>query len=141
MDPKDFDEVLDSSDPDFVGKLATAIGVKEGDSIVIRTPQFDRVDDLTIEWFPTTVEEFKALELTTPENLKKIGCQIWNEEDGKTHWLYPSEWYEHIPDGLGIVCISGSSEAFKSGKTDNDTRFGALAYGFIQPQLKESSDE
>ena len=76
---------------------------------------------------PTTIPDFKKLELLPANILKELGCQVWQ---GK-HWLYPGDWYDSIPDGLTIVDINGIEEEFKHGFTDNDTHFGALAYGFI----------
>jgi len=46
-------------------------------------------------------------------------------------WLFPKEWYNSIPDGLEVVDINGKREDFKRHETDNDTRYGALAYGFV----------
>lgn len=46
-------------------------------------------------------------------------------------YLIPNEWYEYIPDGFDLVCISGKAEKFKRGRTDNDIRFGCLAYGIM----------
>ncbi len=51
-------------------------------------------------------------------------------------WLFPAEWYEHIPKGLKIVDINGVVENFEPNKTDDDRRFGCLAYGFLQKKEK-----
>ena len=130
---KRFDVILDASDENFAADLTQALGVKEGDSINFITPQFERTDGRTVTYFPSTPEEYAALPEMAAHNLKKVGCQIWEEENGKTHWLFPKEWYAHIPNGTKVVCISGREEEFESGKTDDDIRFGALAYGFLQP--------
>ena len=44
-------------------------------------------------------------------------------------WLIPGEWYNVIPEGFILTCITGRDEPFKKGETDNDIRFGCLAYG------------
>lgn len=130
---KQFDTVLDAGDPNFAEDLAKALGVEPGEKIQIVTPQFTRTDGLVVSYIPTTPEEYAALPKMKPENLKKIGCQVWDDEGGKLHWLYPHEWYNHIPDGTEIIDINGNVEQFKRGETDNDMRYGALSFGFVQP--------
>ena len=132
MDDKRFDVILDASDPNFAAKLANALGLAPGEKINIITPQFERTDGRRITYRPTSPAEYAALKCLDADSLKKIGCQIWDEDDGKTTWLYPHEWYNHIPDGTEIVDINGNVEAFKRGETDDDMRFGALAFGFVQ---------
>jgi len=127
-----FDVILDAEDPNFSEDLMKALDLKDGEPIEIITPQFTRTDDFVIGYIPKTQEEYAALPKMTPDNLKKIGCQVWDNENGKIHWLYPYEWYDHIPNGTEIVDISGNVEQFERGVTDNDMRFGALAYGFVQ---------
>lgn len=132
MDPAKFDLILDASDENFVSKLKLALGVKPGDVVNLITPQFTRTDGRLVSYLPNTPEEYEAIKSLDGPTLKKIGCQVWNEEGGRTHWLYPSEWYAHIPAGTEIVDINGETEKFEPGVTDDDIRFGALAYGFIQ---------
>ena len=54
-------------------------------------------------------------------------------------WLFPAEWYDSIPNGFPIVDINGCIEQFERGKTDDDRRFGLLAYGVVVsvPEPKE----
>lgn len=132
MDYSKFDVILDVSDKDFTKQLMDALGVKPGDTVNFITPQFTRTDGRLVTYRPTTPEEYAALPNMTPDALKKIGCGIWNKKNGKTHWLYPYEWYQHIPAGTLVVDINGETEPFEPGKTDDDTRFGMLAYGFLQ---------
>lgn len=129
---KRFDVVLDASDENFVADLTKALGVKEGDNINFVTPQFERTDGRLITYLPSTPEEYAALPEMAPHNLVKIGCQKWDQENGKIHWLFPREWYAYIPNGTKIVTICGKEKEFISGKTDDDIRFGALSYGFLQ---------
>lgn len=127
-----FDVTLDMTDENFTKDLMKALDVKPGDTVNIMQPQFKRTDGRVIQYIPKLEREYRALPLMHPENLKKIGCQIWNSENGKTHWLYPAEWYEHIPAGLEVFGICGDTKIFEPGVTDDDRRFGALAYGFVQ---------
>lgn len=133
------DIILDSKDSSFVDKLMEAIGVKESESISIVFPQFERTDDIIINYFPQTEREYQALQLYSTEVLKKMGCQKWentfdNEElrELKTIWLFPVEWYNFIPEDLEVVDIFGKKETFKKGVTDDDKRCGALSFGFLK---------
>jgi hypothetical protein len=81
---------------------------------------------------PTTIEEYEDLAGMSKEQLANIGCRMWDSTDNYTHWLFPKEWFDHIPDGLEIMSISGNREVFQRGVTDGDTRFGMLAFGFFQ---------
>lgn len=53
-------------------------------------------------------------------------------------WLIPGEWYDYIPDGYLLTDICGRQEPFKRGKTDNDIRFGCLAYGILRPTTNDN---
>jgi hypothetical protein len=44
-------------------------------------------------------------------------------------WLFPAEWYNIIPDKFIVTGLYGESYPFEKGKTDDDRRFGCLAYG------------
>lgn len=127
------DAILDMDDPNFAKKLAEAIGIEPGDTVQLSTPQFTRTDGLNV---PVPQIDFASLPSFSPATLKSIGCQRWDEpdKDGNTLWLYPAEWYQIIPDGTPIVDISGNHETFKRGETDDDMRYGALAYGFLRKE-------
>lgn len=106
--------------------------------ITISTPQFERVDGLDVPHAPFSAEGFEALKLKTKDELLALGCQIWEEKGyGKIHWLYPVEWFKLIPEGLEIVTVSGTTEKFKKEDADDDMRFGALSFGFIQEQQND----
>ena len=67
----------------------------------------------------------------TAATLKAAGCGQWDAQaDGKALMLFPAEWYEIIPNGTLVESISGEKESFMRGVTDDDRRFGMLAYGF-----------
>lgn len=133
MNTDQFDVVLDMDAPDFAERFVEAIGVQPGEPIRIVTPQFERTDGLRV---PMLQVSFSNLPLYDDATLKAIGCQKWDEPnaDGETLWLFPHEWYAIIPDGTPIVVINGEHETFKRGETDDDMRFGALAYGFLKQE-------
>ena len=62
------------------------------------------------------------------EALVKIGMGQWGEHG---LWLFPYQWYDHIPEGMELMCIDGTTEPFKKGVTDDDYRFGCLAFGIV----------
>jgi hypothetical protein len=124
------DVVLDANDPDFADQLREAIGAKPGKTIEFITPQFTRTDGVTPV---AALDDFSALSKLSPETLKAIGCCPWDEpnEKGEVLWLLPGEWYDRIPEGFLLTCISGKTEPFKRGETDDDIRYGCLAYGIM----------
>lgn len=83
------------------------------------------------------VEYDKDLGLNETE-LYELGLHPWGYEKedtgrdtGRQLWLFPLSYYEHIPAGFPIVSIDWTHEAFMPGVTDNDTRFGYLAFGVL----------
>lgn len=45
--------------------------------------------------------------------------------------LIPIWLYRAIPNGMKLTCIDNTEIEFERGKTDNDVRYGCLAYGII----------
>ena len=125
------DTVLNIDDKDFAVQLNDSLGVESGDTIEIITPQFDRTDKLEVVYIPKNVEEFDALKTFNKQKLIDLGVGVWYETPKMTHYLYPKEWYDYIPDGYPIAFISGHTEPFETDKTDDDYRYGCLAYGFV----------
>ena len=126
-----FDVIIDASDPQFAVKLADAIGVLPGGTVEIITPQFDREDGV---WPVFPDFNFANLPSYPEATIRALGCRPWDEPDadGVTLWLFPAEWYNHIPKGMLITDIFGEIEAFEPGVTDDDRRFGMLSYGFTR---------
>lgn len=123
--------VLDMNDPDFANQFRDAIGVKRGDTINIVTPQFKRPEnDPPPASVPTDWTELRSMSC---QALKEIGLRAWDEpKNGKVLMLLPGEWYTHIPIGFELECINGKvAPHATTGKdrTDDDIRFGCLAYG------------
>lgn len=48
--------------------------------------------------------------------------------------LFPNEWYNAIPNGFKVTGLSGEQYPFKKGDTDDDIRFGCLAYGILRSE-------
>lgn len=73
----------------------------------------------------------------TKEEILEMGMRVWGPEEldgektGRTLWLFPVSYYEYIPAGFPIVCIDWSRKVFNPHITDNDTRFGMMAFGVL----------
>lgn len=118
--------------------IRSAVGAGPFEEVVVRTPQFTRIDGNDPWWTPQRAADFDALKTAPDDFLRSLGLGIWDEEDGKQHWLYPGEWFNAIPEGYPLVCIDGKTYAHNRDETDDDIRFGCLAYGFVRaPQGKE----
>ena len=104
------------------------LGVGDYEKVEVLLPQFERIDGRKIGYIPRTHREYKQLEAASTKVLVSIGCQQWDENI----WLYPAEWYDFIPEEYIVVNINGKSEPFHKGVTDDDRRFGVLAFGFEQ---------
>ncbi len=141
-DPRDDDDmklpigtpVLSMDSPTFSDDLAKAMGVKPGDTIEIMTPQFERTDGEKVG-VPAPVADpafWKILPQWSDADLKAIGMQVWDINEKGTLYLIPYQWYDHIPEGTELTCIDGKPEVFAKGITDDDRRFGCLAYGVLK---------
>lgn len=104
-------------------------------------PQFTRpADEPDPAAPPADRAAFEALSTMPDSALKELGLRPWGREfehddgteTGRTLWLFPGEWYSAIPAGLLLVDINFRTRVFAPGKTDNDIRFGCLAYGILQ---------
>lgn len=74
----------------------------------------------------------KLNELSAHELTWLLGLSPWKLDTG-TVYLFPGRLYNDIPDGTEIVFIDGKHETFIRGVTDDDTRFGYLAFGVFIP--------
>lgn len=126
MDKK-FDTVLDANDPDFRRKLRESLGIKDTDLVQVLTPQFERTDGV----LPALPDCLANIATFSKDVLEAIGCRSWGAPDseGKVLMLFPYQWYAHIPAGMQLEDIAGSHFSFEPNVTDDDYRFGMLAYG------------
>lgn len=118
-----------SSESATAAVIREAIGAGPDEEIDVTTPQFDRASDMSRPKSPPS--DWKSLRLRKSSELRAMGCGAWaNRRSDKTSlMLFPAEWYEAIPSGFEVETISGRTEFFVPGETDNDRRFGCLAYG------------
>lgn len=119
------DYLKDAAESDLAARIRAAIGATPTEDVAVTTPQFERTDGKEIDWYPEDPMDIYGLIRADTQTLLDLGMQNWNGEI----WLFPAQWYDHIPDGTLIVDINDRIETFEHGVTDNDRRFGALPYG------------
>jgi hypothetical protein len=131
MKPPKGTPLLSMDSPSFTEDFASAIGLKPGEKLEIATPQFHRIDGVQVSSPNLTPDEWDNLGKLPIERVRQMGCQIWEDDAKGIHWLFPGQWYQHIPNGTKILSICGEEGIFVLGETDDDIQFGALAYGFL----------
>jgi hypothetical protein len=121
--------ILSMDDPDFASKLRDALGLKEGEQVEVVTPQFTREPGAPPAH--SCPDPFDQLFTRSLADLKTLGLRAWDEpdENGEMLMLLPGEWYDQIPNGTVLRCIDDTDETFIRGVTDDDIRFGCLAFG------------
>lgn len=95
--------------------------------IEVVTPQFERVDGEDPAPAPDGREEFEKLRGLDGERLEELGLRKWSAESDL--YLFPGEWFDHIPEGFEVTSIHGPTYEFHADRESRDTRFGALAFG------------
>ena len=107
-------------------KIREFIGVGDFEPVTVLLSQFDRTDNRVVVIHPNNNAEWLDTLKTAPVSiLRDLGLQNWDDD----LWLYPAEWYDYIPDGYEVIDINGNTECFRKGETDDDRRYGALAFG------------
>ena len=105
------------------------------------------IEDLVMKSLPSDLTEdlaskpprnsnkkwFDDLKSASASALKQLGLKKWGENK---LWLFPKEWYKFIPKGYAVMDIFGDTENFSPGKTDDDSRFGCLAFGIVNNTAK-----
>jgi len=133
-------------------RLRQAVGAGPDEEVEVSTPRFERpAGESGPTAAPRTIVEYNALRSTSDAQRQVMGMRRWGRpephdltagarERGTKRadltgspmlWLFPGEWYKHIPAGYEVVSITYCVEKFRPGKTDNDIRFGCLAYGIL----------
>lgn len=127
------DEIKGTLRPLGINALAdairSAIGAGPFEEVsVYSPPHASRMDGKVAAMAPLTRAEFEALRKLPRAKLIELGLRPWDESG---LLLFPMEWYTAIPDGFEVTVINGSIEPFVYGHTDNDCRYGVLAYGIV----------
>jgi len=130
---------------DIADALREACGAGPDEVVQVVTPQFVRTAEMQGPSAPpSALEDWNALREMDVIALREMGLHPWDEPDleGKVLMLFPGEWYPHIPRGFWIEDLNSPVESdaprrirprerelFEPGVTDNDIRFGCLAFG------------
>lgn len=96
-------------------------------------PHLQRTDGRYIDYEPDE-QLLETLPYLDDSVLKGLGLQPWD----KSHniWLFPVEWYEHIPEGFEIITITETVKEFDRAEDHKEARFGALPYGIHRPDYE-----
>lgn len=81
--------------------------------------------------------EWLALAIAPVPKLEQMGLKVWAKDENTVHWLYPAEWYEHIPQGLFVTTLERKQGWFDREQMPKGS-MPYLPYGFLQ--LKESNN-
>lgn len=113
-------------------------------------PQIKRTRIPETPIIPKSVEEFTKIVNEAPISiLYDIGFELFSEcrrlseigvhltEQGKDPdtfgiFLFPSEWYNIIPEEFTVIDIDGCISKFNKAQNSNSSRYGCLAYGIIK---------
>jgi hypothetical protein len=107
---------------------------------------------IDFEYLPETDEEFYSFIESAPlDILNSFGFKLWGTVndiilENKLQWkpnvpkilqevdedivLFPKQWYTIIPKGYTATGLFAEDVEFKHGKTDKESMFGCLHYGF-----------
>lgn len=58
----------------------------------------------------------------------------WDDRPDRLWLLTPAE-FERVPDGATLTCINGKTAVKGVDYIDQDTRFGCIAWGFLDSQI------
>jgi hypothetical protein len=137
-----------ASDSRVAAAIREAIGAGPDEDVTVRTPQFTRPPSWAQPGCPpASREQWNDLYKMDGVALRELGLHPWcthhemEHEYGRNGVLYllPGEWYRSIPAGFPITDICGGDELFSPGVTDDDIRFGCLAFGILVPAQEVES--
>jgi hypothetical protein len=96
-------------------------------------PQFQRPDGRHIDYVPDE-KLLQILPYLEEGVLEGLGLQTWDED--RNIWLFPVEWYEHIPEGFEIITINEQVKEFDRDEDHKERRFGVLPFGISRPNYE-----
>ena len=108
---------------------------KNHPGIRIKVPKFRRTDGIKPMVLKNKTQLRDIVKTYSHDQLIKAGCRVWDDtKRGTILYLFPGEWYNSIPQGFPLVTVNGDKIKFDHGKTDDDIRYGVLAYGFLRKE-------
>jgi len=136
--PTDADERMGSGRA-IVQSIRDALGVEDGKTLVVQTPQFERQDGIEPGQPPLTHDAMDRLTEADKETLKELGLRKWSDETGL--WLLPHEWHPHVPPEYPVMDILNEWTTRSEKPATPDKRFGVLSFGIVPEFEKEDSDD
>lgn len=130
------DEISPDSDQ-LLSSIRDALGMEEGETLVVQTPQFEREDGVEPSEPPLTHEAIERLEAADKSELESLGLRKWSDETGL--WLLPYEWHPHIPEDYELLDILGDPTTRSEYPAQPDKRFGVLSFGIV-PDFEDTDD-
>lgn len=110
--------------------ITELLEVLQAEGFQVVTPQFDATTEKKLKYVPKHAATFYQIVNEAPrEILIMLGFGLWDIEDGVETLLFPSDWYDVIPEGFEVFGISGKPKKFIKGVSDDDRRHGCLPYG------------
>ena len=67
----------------------------------------------------------------TEQELINLGFSLWDDNALDKLYLIPAWMYNFLLDGVEFTDIFLDKKIFKKGETDEDARFGCLAFGVV----------
>lgn len=125
------------TEQDAAEQLADALGLEPGDTVRVRTPQFERADDIEPGEAPLTHGALDRLTEADEATLTDLGLQKWS--DDSRVWLLPWEWHDQIPGDYPLTDIFGEQSSRADLPAEPDKRFGALSVGIV-PAFEQERD-
>lgn len=129
-------ELSFSDESELAALIRRALGFGPYEKVGVVTPQFDRTDGVVVVVRPQSAEHIDKIKKLPSDVLRRIGVGVWSGGHDWTHYLFPVEWYDYIPEGYPIVTINGETKLFEHGGSDDDRRFGQLPYGWVAGNLE-----
>ena len=74
------------------------------------------------------VIDFDEVATASKIRLSALGCKLWNNSG---LMLFPSEWFDIIPEGFKVTDIFGDTKPFCRAEASDDRRFGCLSFGVV----------
>lgn len=117
--------------------------------LVVTGSQHDRPPDEPPPLGYPGDHEIRRLAEFSDDLLLGLGLRRWNDPDDPEQrgvfkknvlWLLPAEWHPFLPDGLELTDINGRKMVFNradDAASDDDRRFGVLAYGVLKPHQRK----
>lgn len=119
----------DDTHEQIVAQIRSALDMRDGETLVIQTPQFERTDDAEPAEPPLTYKAMNSLRKASKDELSSLGLQKWSDDTGL--WLLPHEWHPHIPDDYPLLSIMDRTKTRADMPANPDKRFGVLSVGIV----------